>query len=333
MRNQIRRREFITLLGGAAAAWPGAAGAQQPARVPVIGYLSSSALGEKNGSVKEFRAGLAAAGLIEGRNVAIEFRSGTLGASQLRELAEDLVKSKVVILVASGGTLVIKAAMAAARSTLPVVFIFGGDPVKWGFVESFNRPGGNITGVTTISSVLWGKRLDLLHKMVPQADRIAYLGNRSTNPIYEERSDISAAAQTLQKEIVHLYLGTRTTIDDAFEMLLKSSADALIVGAITRATNNGGSIVALAARHKIPTMYPNASFVRLGGLIGYGNPGGSSRQAAIQYVAPILKGIKPADLPVQQPTKFELALNLKTARALGLEVPALLLTIADEVIE
>jgi putative ABC transport system substrate-binding protein len=245
-------------------------------------------------------------------------------------LAADLVRLGASVIVAAGAPLAAPEAK-AATSMIPIVFVLGSDPVKLGLVASLNRPGGNMTGISFITDQLGSKRVDLLHKLVPGATKIAYLSGRIFN---EQRNDILAAAQVLGQQFIIVDASLYSTFEAAFAAVLPNGIDALVVGAAPMLSNNRDKIVALAARHKIPAIYPDALYAFRGGLMSY-SPYMRTlyEQAASQYVAPILKGAKPADLPVQQSTKFELVINLKTAKALGLTVPPLLLTIADEVIE
>jgi putative ABC transport system substrate-binding protein len=328
----LRRREFITLLGGAAA-WPLAARAQQSA-MPVIGFLHSGSPGPNEGSVAAFRGGLADAGFIENKNVTIEFRWANLQFGQLPSLVSDLINRQVAVIFAASFTAPIRAAQ-AATATIPIVFYYGGDPVKEGFVASLSRPGGNMTGMTGLNSELSVKRLSLLHEMVPQATTIGFLTGTGTLKA-DGYKNIPAAARSLRLELVEFEVAGRV-LEPAFNAFAERQVGAVLVDDIA---NLGGAtqvIVRLEQQHKIPTMYSFTSAPRAGGLMSYANRDQGSpaiyRQAASQYVARILKGTKPADLPVQQATKFELAINLKTAKALGLTVPLTLLAFADELIE
>jgi putative ABC transport system substrate-binding protein len=329
----IGRRDFITLLGGAAATWPLAARTQQLA-MPVIGYLASGRPAPHASGPTAFRQGLNEAGYVEGRNVEIEFRWANLQFEQLPALADDLVRRRVAVIVATGGLQVAVAAK-AATSTIPIVSIDGFDLVKYGLVTSLNRPGGNITGVTYLGADLGGKRFGLLHEMVPQATTVAYLAGARAGRLPDDmKEDITAAAQRLGLQLIAVYATTEHEIEPAFATLVENQAMALIVGQFSFLANNGNKVRAQAMRHKIPTIYPSAGYVRAGGLMSYGVDAVSSyRQAAAIHVARILKGTKPSDLPVMQATRFELVINLKTAKVLGLTVPPTLLAIADEVIE
>ena len=329
----MRRREFITLLGGTAAAWPLVAHAQQSV-MPVIGFLDWGSPRPDGRFVVAFRKGLAEAGYVEGQNVAIEYRWAEGQVDRLPALAADLVRRQVAVIVATG---VFQTALAAASatSTIPIVVAAGGDPVKYGLAASLNRPGGNVTGVTLITTELAGKRLGLLLEMVPQATTVAYLSGGPRLLKHEnEASSILEAARALGRQVIVVEASRDRDFEAAFATIVQRQAGALIVGVVPLFTYNSNRIVALAERHKIPTIYPFRVYALGGGLMSYGaDLEGPLRQVGVDYVGRILKGAKPADLPVQQPTNFELILNLKTAKALGLDVPPTLLARADEVIE
>jgi len=325
----MRRREFIAGLG--TAAWPLAARAQQPA-MPVIGFLHAGSPGEFRGGVAELREGLKEAGYVEGKNVAIEVHSANLQFAKLPVLANDLVRRQVAVIIAAGG---LDAAQAArsATSTIPIVVANGFDLVKYGFAESLNRPGGNITGVTALSIDLMGKRVGLLHELLPHATTFAFLSSGSRAPASEDqKNDALSAASAIGLQAFVVTAGSERAFKTAFVTLNERQASALVVGSYAVFGNNANKIVAMAAQHKIPAIYPGPGYARRGGLMSYGSSI-SFRQLAVQYVGPILKGAKPADLPIQQATKFEFVVNLKTAEALGLTVPPTLLALADEVIE
>jgi putative tryptophan/tyrosine transport system substrate-binding protein len=329
----MRRREFIMLFGGAVA-WPLTARAQQPA-MPIIGYLSVHSAAENRRSIIEFRRGLSEAGYGEGRNVAIEYRWAVGQFPRLPELAADLVRRRVAVIV-TPGSLGETLAAKAATTTIPIVFAAGGDPVKYGLVASLNRPGGNLTGVSFLTTEIVGKRLSILGELVPQATTIAFLaGGRRALTFEDQTSDVLAAASSHGRQLTVLEVRGADEFDAAFSTLIESRAGALVVGAFPLFFDqrNRDTILKLAAHHKIPAIYPSRLFADAGGLISYGPGAGVFRQLAVDYVAPILKGAKPADLPVQQATNFALTINLKTAKALGLEIPAMLLAIADDVIE
>jgi len=325
----MRRRDFITLIGGAAG-WPLAARAQQPA-LPVIGFLDS---GEANAhNVAAFRGGLADAGYIEGRNVAIEFRWANTQFAQLRSMADDLVRRQVTVIVAASA-IASGLAAKAATSTIPIVIATGGDPVKFGLVASLNQPGGNVTGLTYMANELASKQLDFLHKLVPSATTIVYLAGRQQFASEEDTGNLLAAAQALERKVIVLECRSDSDLDAALASLEQRRAEALIVSLFPLAWTNRRRIIALAARHKIPAIYASDGFARAGGLMSYSAAHSAVlRQVAADYVGKILKGARPADLPVQRPTKFELIVNRLTAKALGIDIPPTLLALADEVIE
>jgi putative tryptophan/tyrosine transport system substrate-binding protein len=327
----MKRREFITLLGGAAAAWPLAARAQQPA-MPVVGFLNTLGQNDRPNLPAAFRRGLGETGYVDGRNVAIEYRFAENQHDRLPALAADLVARKVNVIAATGGGAAILAAMAATK-TIPIVFTTGGDPVQEGYVASLNRPGGNVTGVSLFSNLLSGKALGLLHELVPNAALIALLANPKLPESARMPSDAEEAARTLTRQLLVLHASTSSEIDAAFATMRQRRAGALLVGADPFFGSRRQQIVALAARDAIPTMYTNREFVEDGGLISYGNDASDNYRRAGVHVGRILNGASPADLPVDQATKFEFVINLKTAKTLGLEVPPGLSARADEVIE
>ncbi|HEY7610554.1 MAG TPA: ABC transporter substrate-binding protein [Alphaproteobacteria bacterium] len=330
MRNaSIGRRRFVTLLG-AAAAWPLAVRGESPR--PVIGFLSSASQATFERFVAEYRASLAETGFGEGKNVAIEFRWADGHYDRLPALAAELVRLKVDVILASGGAPPAFAAK-AATSTIPIVFTAISDPLEGGLVASLNRPGGNLTGITILTAELDPKRLELLSALVPAAKVVAVLANPNRSDAEKQSADVQAAAAALGRELVILRAGNESEIHAAFAKLRERGAGALAVLADPYFTSRREQIVALAARYHVPAMYQWREFVVAGGLMSYG-PSilDAYRQAGI-YTGRILKGEKPADLPVLQPTKFELVLNLKTANALGLSVTEPILARADEVIE
>src|SRR6266404_1372779 len=328
----MRRREFMKLLGGAAAAWPVSARAQQ-APMPVIGFLGVASPETWTKNVAAFKQGLSQTGFVEGQNVMIECRWAHGDYTRLPALATDLATLRVSVIAATGGS---RSALAAkgATATIPIVFTFGdGDPVKHGLVESINHPGRNITGVTMIAGMLEPKRLELLREIVSKATVVHILVNPSNAGVLQDIPTVAAAAGKLGLAFEVVQAGSESEIDAAFATLAREHAQALMVANDGFLTLRRPQIVALAARYALPAIYPWREFAAAGGLMSYGT---SIREAYRQsgiYVGEILKGAKAADLPVQQPTKFELVINLKTARALGLDVPPTLLARADEVIE
>jgi putative ABC transport system substrate-binding protein len=328
---KMRRRELIFVISGAFT-WPIQAAAQAP-RTPVIGFLDPGFSEPNRGQVAEFRQGLADAGYVEGKNIAFEFRWGNNRRARLEMLAAELVDLPISVLFASGG---VGAALAAkaATSNIPIVVAGGADPVRYGLVASLNRPGGNVTGVTSLHNELAGKRLSLLRDMVPQVTTVGYLtgGARTDETAQELTEEMLAAAHALGLQVIVLECHEQRDFEAAFAKLVEQGAGALAVSAFPLAFNNRTRILALASRYKIPAIYPQLPYVFGGGLMGY-SAVGVTRQASSYYIPRILQGAKPADLPVQQPTRFRLIINLKTANALGLSVPTTLLTIADQVIE
>jgi putative tryptophan/tyrosine transport system substrate-binding protein len=325
----VKRRQFITLLGGAAAAWPLAARAQQSA-IPVVGFLRNTPSASFEHIVAALRRGLSEAGFVEGRNVVVEQRWAEGRDDRLPALLADLMSRKPAVIVAN--TIGALAAKAAATST-PIVFATGSDPVRDGLVASLNRPGANFTGVTFISSDLGTKRLELLRELVPKTTTIAILVGPDVPETLIERDDVEKAAQGFGQQVVVAQATNLGEIAAAFTAFVERGAGALFVGTGSFTNSHREAIVALAAHRALPAIYSLREFISIGGLIGYGSSiTDAYRQAGI-YAGRIIKGERPADLPVMQSTKFEFVLNLKTAKALGVEVPDKLLALADEVIE
>jgi putative ABC transport system substrate-binding protein len=326
----MRRRAFITLLGGAAAMWPLAARAQQPA-MPVVGYLDAASASERAYIVAAFRQGLADAGYVEGQNVAIEYRWAEGDYRRLSEMAADLVRRQVSLIVTPGAAAGAQAAKNA--TTIPIVFAVGQDPVKLGLVESLARPGGNATGVNFFTNELVAKRMGLLRELLPTAARVAVLVNPSDVISDLIVRDAQAAASVAGLGIVVLTASTPREIDAAFASLVQDRADTLFVGPGAFFNARRVQLVGLAAHHRIPSTYSVRAYAEAGGLMTYGTNQADMFRQVGSYAGRVLKGAKPADLPVVQSIKFELVINLNTARALGLTVPPSLLARADEVIE
>jgi ABC-type uncharacterized transport system substrate-binding protein len=327
----LRRREFITLLSGAAAVWPLEAKAQQRA-MPVIGYLSGLSPISFPSYQAAFQAGLAAAGYVEGRNLAIEYRWAESQYERLPALAADLVRHQVAVIVATGVTASPLAAK-AATAAIPIVFVTGGDPVKLGLVASLNRPSGNVTGATWLNNTMAAKRLELLREMVPGGGTIGLLVNPANPNAADEAADLQAAARALGHQMHVENAQTHGDIDSAFSGFARVRAHALFIAGDPFLNSRNTQLVVLAARNALPTSFPTRTGVQAGGLMSYGaSPTDAYHQVGL-YAGRILKGEKPADLPVHQSVKFELVINVKTAKALGLDLPAKLLALADEVIE
>jgi putative ABC transport system substrate-binding protein len=327
----MKRRRFITLLGGAAA-WPLAARAQQPT-LPVIGFLSSELpdVLVYPSRMRGLREGLSETGFVEGRNVAFEYRLAEGRNGGLPARAAELVRQQVAVIWASG----VAAALAAksATKTTPIVFSTGGDPVQLGLVASFNRPGGNLTGIVSIGNLIAPKQLEFVHELVPTANPIAFLVNPSNPNTESDTKNMQAAARTSGQQMLALKAGTDGEIDAAFTTLVQQRAGALLVQTDPLFNRRADRIAALATSHAVPAIASYREFVSFGGLISYGSNIEDDRRSQGKYVGRILKGENPADLPVMQSAKFELVINLKTAKTIGLRIPESFLLRADEVIE
>jgi len=327
----MRRREFITILGSAAASWPLVAQAQQPT-IPVIGFLNSASAVEWSPFVAAFRQGLSEIGYVEGQNVAIEFRWAEGHYDRLPALAADLVRAGAAVIVATGGA---TSALAAKQTTtsIPIVFTTGGDPVKEGLVASINRPGGNVTGVSLLTTGLEAKRLEILHEVLPSASVIGVLINPNNANAEVQSAIVQDAGRTTRQKVLILHASSERDLAAVFATMVQSQIDALIVGADPFLSSQRDQLIALTARYRVPAIYEWREFVQAGGLMSYGSNLPEAYHQIGIYVGRVLKGEKPGDLLIVQSTKVEFAINLKTAKVLGVTMPLPLLGRADEVIE
>jgi len=324
----MRRRDFITFVGGAAAAWPLAARAQQSA-IPVIGFLGSGSSESDAFRVAAVRQGLIEAGYVEGRNVAFDYRGAE---DHYERLAAELVRREVAVIVAMGGSVSAVAAK-SATATIPIVFAIGGDPIKLGLVASFNRPGGNITGVSFLLNTLVAKQFEVLHETVPMTALIGFLVHPTNANVESDTKNALAAAGSVGQKLLVVQGGTDSELEVAFVTLAQQRAGGLVIAADPFFLGRRDKLIELAARQKLPAIYPLSEYVTAGGLMSYGTGLTEALRVVGLYAGRILKGEKPANLPVQQSTKVELIINLKTAKALGLTVPPQIVARADEVIE
>ena len=329
----MRRREFITLVGGGAATWPLAARAQQPTKLPTIGFLGSSSGGADNmtRNIEHLRRGLGDAGFVEGHNLVIEYRWAEGRYERLPALATELVRRPVGVLVAGGITAAVAAK--AATATIPIVFYTGGDPVKLGLVASLNKPDGNATGAVYLGKQLVAKQFELLHDLMPKADAIAFLVNPKNAATEDETNEMQTAASALGQKLLVVRAGSEDDLAGAFATVVRERASALILQGEPFLNSRPGRLVVLSARHGIPTMSPLREYPAAGGMMSDGASIAEAVRLAGVYCGRILRGERPADLPVQQGTKVELVINLGTAKTLGIDVPPSLLARADEVIE
>jgi ABC-type uncharacterized transport system substrate-binding protein len=327
----MRRRDLIALIGGAASVWPFATRAQQLA-LPVIGFLGAATMSAYASYVDAFRRGLAATGSVEGQDLAIEFRWLNSRYERAPALTAEFTRRDAAIIITTGSTAVALAAK-AATSTIPIVFVVGADPVKFGLVASLNRPGGNVTGVSFLANLLAAKQFELLHEIIPKSAAIGFLVNPVNPNTESDTREVRSAADTLSRKLFVVGASSEAEIDIAFATLVKQGAGAVLIGADALFVSNRDQLVALATRHAMPTIYNSREYAIAGGLMSYGPSQAEAYQQAGVYAGRILRGEKPASLPVVQPTKFELVLNVKAANALGIAVPPTLIARADELIE
>jgi ABC-type uncharacterized transport system substrate-binding protein len=327
----MRRREFVRLVSGAAVAWPLAAGAQ-PSALPVVGLLGTGSKESDAFRATAVRQGLAEAGYAEGRNVGFEYRGADDHYERLPALAVELVRRAVAVIVAIGGN-TSAAAAKSATATIPIVFAIGGDPIKMGLVASLNRPGGNMTGVSFLNDALIEKQLEIIHETVPTTALMGFLANPANPNADSDTKNVLLAAESKGQKMTIVHARTDSELEMAFVTLAQQGAGALLVGSDPFFGNRRDKLVELARRHKVPGVYALREFVAIGGLMSYGTNITEAHRIAGLYAGRILKGEKPADLPVQQSTKVELVVNLKTAKALGLTIPPHIVARADEVIE
>jgi putative ABC transport system substrate-binding protein len=325
----LRRREFVALLGSVAAAWPIAARAQQAA-MPVIGFLRSTSLAPSTHLVTAFRQGLMEAGFVDGQNVVIEYRWAEDHFDRLPALVAELIHRPVAVIVSNHNAAL---AAKAATTTVPIVFVTGADPVKDDLVRSLNRPGSNVTGVSFLAGLLGAKRLELLHQLVPKATAIGVLVNPDAPDTEAERRDVQTAARAIGQQLIILDVKSDSDIEAAFATFVQRGAGALLAGTGAFMNSHRQQLIALAARHALPAIYSLREPVADGGLMSYGTSVTAAYRLGGIYAGRILKGQRPADMPVEQSTKFDFVINLRTAKALGLEIPDKLLALADEVIE
>ena len=327
----MQRREFVTLLGGAVAGWPLGARAQQAA-MPVVGFINAASAENQKRLVAAFLKGLTQSGYIDNQNVKVEFRWAEGQYDQMPALIAELLGSQPAVIAVTGSTAAVQAAVTATR-TIPIVFVIGGDPVKFGLVASLNRPGGNVTGVSFLVNLLVAKQLGLLHELIPGATNLGFLVNPNNPNAESDTNNARLAADALDRKIVVVKARTREDIDHAFTQLTQERVAALLVSADPLFISNREQLAALADRHTLPAMFNAREFALAGGLLSYGPDQADTFREAGTYVGRILSGEKPSELPVVQPTKFELVINIKTAKSLGLNIPPLLLARADEVVE